>query len=112
MTTTSNSIIQRDDNANRENCNNVAPANNFNANNATYNLDRVVEATGISNASNNHPMKVFGPTKRGGSLDPQLSGPLGAIGIQRIADPVNGIVLDSWIDADGNLQGAAANYVQ
>jgi len=100
-----------DNNANRQNCNNVAPANNFNVNNAVYNLDHIVEATGISNAANNHPMRVNGQTKRGGSLDPQLSGPLGGFYIQRLSDPNNGIILDSWLDANGNAQGNAANFI-
>jgi len=100
-----------DNNANRQNCNNVAPANNFNANNAKYNLDHIVEPTGISNGANNHPMRVNGPTKRGGSLDPQLSGPLGGFLIQRLTDPNNGIILDSWLDANGNAQGNAANFI-
>ena len=100
-----------DNNAARQNCNNVAPANNFNVNNAVYNLDHIVEPTGISNAANNHPMRVNGPTKRGGSLDPQLSGPLGGPLIQRLTDPNNGIVLDSWLDANGNAQGNAANFI-
>lgn len=101
-----------DNNAARQNCNNVAPANNFNVNNAVYNLDHIVEVTGISNAANNHPMRSFGQTKRGGSLDPQLSGPLGGTYIQRLTDPNTGIVLDSWLDANGNAQGNAANFIQ
>jgi len=101
-----------DANANRENCNNAAPADNFDPNNVIYNLDRVVEATGVSNASNNHPIKVNGNNKRGGSLNPGLSGPLGAQLIRKLTDPVNGIVLDSWIDADGQAQGNAADFIQ
>ncbi|MFV2057484.1 MAG: hypothetical protein ACC707_13515, partial [Thiohalomonadales bacterium] len=101
-----------DANPNRENCNNNAPADNFNTNNVVYNLDRTVEVTGISNASNNHPLKVLGQSQRSGSLDPGLSGPLGAQLIRKLTDPVNGIVLDSWMDADGQAQGGAANFIQ
>ena len=45
------------------------------------------------------------------ALDPDLAGPLGATLIQRLADPQNGIVLDSWLDANGASRGNAATYV-
>ena len=102
-----------DNNANREYCNGNAPADNFDANNVVYNLDRIVEATGISNASNNHPVKQpgAGPIKRGGALNQNLSGPLGAQLIEKLADPNIGIVLDSWLDANGQVRGQASNYL-
>lgn len=102
-----------DNNTNRQNCNGTAPADNFNINNAAYNLDRIVETTGISNASNNHPLKRPGAdtVKRGGALDQNLSGPLGAQLIEKLADPDVGIVLDAWLDADAQPRGDAANFL-
>ena len=66
----------------------------------------------LSNGSNNHPMENpgQGPLLRDGAADPNLSGPLGALLIQKLADP-NGLVLDSWINADGVLEGDASNFV-
>ena len=103
-----------DNNANRQYCPDGAPADNFDPNNVVYNLDRIVEATGISNASNNHPMKKpgQGTNKRGGALNQNLSGPLGAQLIQKLADPNTGLILDSWIDADGAPQGDAAQFIR
>ncbi|MCG6937540.1 MAG: hypothetical protein LJE83_05135 [Gammaproteobacteria bacterium] len=103
-----------DNDDNRQYCANGAPADNFNLNNVVYNLDRVVEDTGISNASNSSPMKQpgAGTNKRDGSLYPDLAGPLGASLIQKLTDPDTGIVLDSWLDADGQPQGNAADFVQ
>ena len=46
---------------------------------------------------------------RDGATNPALSGPLGATLIQRLTDPVTGIVLDTWIDADGQAQGDTVN---
>ncbi|MCI0504628.1 MAG: Ig-like domain-containing protein [Gammaproteobacteria bacterium] len=107
-----------DNNANRHYCPNGAPAANFDANTvnnvAVYNLDRIVQATGISNASNNHPMKNpgAGGNYRGGSLNQNMSGPLGGVYIQKLADPNTGLILDSWLDANGNPQGNAANFLR
>jgi len=103
-----------DNDANRQYCANGAPADNFDLNNVVYNLDRVVEDTGISNGSNTSPMKNpgAGTNKRGGSLNQNLSGPLGAQLIQKLTDPNIGVVLDSWIDANGAPQGNAADFVQ
>ncbi len=102
-----------DNNANRQYCKNGAPANNFNVNNVVYNLDRMVEETGVANSSNTHPMlrPGQGKNKRDGASIPNLAGPLGATLIERLADPDNGIVLDSWIDADGRLRGNATNFL-
>jgi quinol monooxygenase YgiN len=41
-----------------------------------------------------------------------MSGALGADLLFKLADPNTYLVLDSWIDANGALQGNAANYVQ
>ena len=103
-----------DNNANREYCPDGAPAANFDPNNVVYNLDRIVEFTGIPNASNNHPMKNpgAGGNYRGGSLNQNMSGPLGGQYIQKLADPNAGLILDSWLDADGNPQGNAGNFLR
>jgi hypothetical protein len=52
------------------------------------------------------------PNRRDGSTDPRMAGPLGQTLIQRLTDPDTGVVLDSWIDADGQLRGNASNYVR
>jgi len=103
-----------DNNANRQYCPNGAPAANFDPNNVVYNLDRIVEFTGIANAGNNHPMKTpgIGGNYRGGALNQNMSGPMGGLFIQKLADPNNGLILDSWLDANGNPGGGAANFVQ
>jgi hypothetical protein len=102
-----------DENANRVGCDDVAPAAKFDLARVRFNLDRIVQATGVSNASNNHMLLEpgVGPNLRDGSLDPQFAGPLGATLIRRLTDPDTGIVLDSWVDADGNLQGDAATIL-
>lgn len=41
-----------------------------------------------------------------------MAGPLGATLILRLTDPDNGIVLDSWLDADGAVHGGASAWVQ
>ena len=48
---------------------------------------------------------------RAGSLNAYTSGPLGALLIQKLTDPVVGVVLDSYFDADGTPQGNAAVYI-
>jgi hypothetical protein len=103
-----------DNNANRQYCVDGAPAGNFDVNNVVYNLDRIVEITGIANGSNTSPMKKpgAGTNKRGGALNQNLSGPLGAQLIQKLTDPNVGVVLDSWFDADGQPQGNAADFIQ
>ncbi len=102
-----------DTNANRIGCDGVAPASAFNPANVTLNLDRVVEPSGVANGSNNHTWldAAVGPSLRDGALDPEMAGPLGATLIQKLADPVNGIVLDSWIDANGAPRGNASTYI-
>ncbi len=102
-----------DDNPNRVGCDGQAPANNFDPARVRLNLDRIVEPNGRSNGSNSHPFidPAVGPSLRDGALNPDLAGPLGATLIQRLTDPTLGIVLDSWIDADGAPHGDAANYL-
>lgn len=98
----------------RHHCPDGTPADRFAlhqtiGNVVRYNLDRVVEATGRSNASNGHPMENGQPSRlRDGAANPALSGPLGGRLIQKLTDPESGVVLDRWYDADGNLQQATA----
>lgn len=93
----------------RVGCDGTAPADNFDPARAFFNMDRIVDENGVSNGSNSHPMKNpgQGPSRRIGAENPNLSGPLGFRLIRRLTDPVNGIVLDSWIDADGESTGKA-----
>jgi hypothetical protein len=102
-----------DTNPNRVGCNGTAPATKYDLARVTLDLDRIVEPTGVPNSSSNH---VFLSTaqasqKRDGAPNQGFAGPLGATLIQRLSDPVNGIVLDSWIDADGQVDGDAAGFV-
>jgi hypothetical protein len=100
-----------DANANRFYCND-APANIFDLNNAVYQLDRVVENTGVVNASSGHPLIEGGYSQdRQGALYQNLAGPLGGPLLQKLADPNTGLILDSWIDADGAPQGNAADLL-
>jgi len=103
-----------DFNANRFGSNGAAPGFNFNPANVAFDLDRIVEDSGFSFASNNHAMldPGQGPNLRDGAQDPGRPGPLGASLVRKLADPVNGVVLDSWIDANAALQGDAGNYVR
>ena len=66
-----------DDNPDRAGCDGNAPKFNFDPLNVAYHLDRIVEETGVSNGSNNHPMldTANGPELRFGALDADLSGP-------------------------------------
>jgi len=110
-----------DANANRQYCDD-APANLFAdaVNNVVYDLDRIVEYAGIPNSSGAHPMQ---PPPAGqppgasriGATNPQMAGPMGSLTIQKLiggADLNTARILDSWIDADGNAQGDAANFIQ
>jgi hypothetical protein len=99
--------------AGREYCKGVAPAANWNVNNVAYDLDKLTEANGISNASNSHPqLDGFPASERAGALYPGLAGSFGASQLQIMTDPNVGLVLDSWLDADGQQQGNAADFVQ
>ncbi len=102
-----------DDNANRVGSGGVAPKDSFDLANVAFNLDRMVQPDGSSNASSNHPMSDgIGPaSKRDGAANQNLTGPLGQSLIDKLTDPINGVVLDAWIDADGVRQGNAADYV-
>jgi hypothetical protein len=99
--------------AGRKGADNVAPATVFNPANVFFNLDRIVEVDGRSNGSSNHPWLdgVDGSGLRDGADDPEMAGPLGARLIRLLSDPDNGLVLDSWFDANGATQGNAAGFL-
>lgn len=107
-----------DNNANRQFCNGVAPAVFFANNNindfVVYDLDKMVEPTGVANSSSAYPLLAGGTSlNRIGARDPFLAGPLGIDLLQRLTDEnsANVIILDSWIDDNANAQGDAANYI-
>lgn len=101
-----------DDNPNRFGSDGVAPSSIFAANRVRLDLDRIVESDGTANGSNNHSFLVPGPSPlRDFAADPTQPGPLGRTLLQRLTDPNNGIVLNSWFDADGQPQGNAATFV-
>jgi len=100
--------------AGRKGAGGIAPATIFDPLRVTLNLDRIVEPTGVANGSNNHTwldQPSAGPALRDGALDPELAGPLGATLVRRLTDPATGIVLDSWLDADGLARGDASLYL-
>ena len=101
-----------DNDANRKGCDGVAPASvPFDPGRVAYDLDRIVTPSGQARGSNNHALlhdPGDGLSLRDGAVDAELAGPLGATLIERLADPTNGIVLDAWVDADGQPQGGAA----
>ncbi len=79
---------------------------------AVLNLDRIVREDGTPTGSNSHPTtdQVLGASNRGGALQ---AGPLSGALIQRLTNPNPniGIVLDAWLDADGELGGKAADVL-
>jgi len=100
--------------AGRKGAGGVAPSTVFDALRVTLDLDRIVEPSGRANGSNNHTwvdVPSIGPTLRDGALDPMLAGPLGAALIRRLTDPATGIVLDAWLDANGDPRGDASLYL-
>ncbi|MEZ4234740.1 MAG: hypothetical protein R3F59_00965 [Myxococcota bacterium] len=103
-----------DTDANRQFCNGVAPADQFDPDNIAYDLDRTVQSTGITNASYTRPFLDLtrGPELRIGAQDPTMSGALGVDLLTKLADPNTYLILDAWIDANGVPQGNANNYVQ
>jgi hypothetical protein len=106
-------VNRLDTNPNRFGANGVAPSTNFDPARVALDLDRIVEPSGVANGSNNHSwlLPANGAGLRDGALDPELAGPLGATLIRRLTDPATGIVLDSWLDANGASQGGAASFV-
>jgi hypothetical protein len=97
----------------RKGCDGVAPASVFDPANAALNLDRIVDRTGAVRGSNNHALLRPGQGRnlRTGAARPNMAGPLGADLIELLVDPTLGVVLDSWIDADGQLRGQAATFL-
>jgi hypothetical protein len=101
-----------DNNANRIYCVNGAPAANFNANNVVANWDKVTQATGVANVSLTKPiLDVASGVPLRGQGQATLSGPLNPTLLSKLADPVLGLTLDSWIDANAAAQGNAANFL-
>jgi hypothetical protein len=103
-----------DTNPNRVGCDGIAPSTMFDPTHVYFDLDRIVEPSGVSNGSSNHVWldpAAGGAALRDGALDPDFAGPLGTTLIRRLSDPDTGIVLDSWIDANGAAQGNAGTYI-
>ncbi|MBL9077390.1 MAG: hypothetical protein JNL08_07805 [Planctomycetes bacterium] len=102
-----------DANPNRYPPDGVAPKDQFAPATVRYDLDRVVDGNGVPNGSSNQPMNqpIQGPNRRDGAPDPNMAGPLGTTLSQRLANPSTGIVLDSWVDADGVPQGGAGPII-
>ncbi|MCC7011476.1 MAG: hypothetical protein IT454_02840 [Planctomycetes bacterium] len=102
-----------DTNPNRVGAGGIAPSTNFSAARVRLNLDRIVEPSGVTNGSSNHAWLTpnAGSALRDGANDPSMAGPLGETLIRKLTDPATGIVLDSWIDANGASQGSASTYV-
>jgi hypothetical protein len=100
----------------RKGCDGVAPNSvPFSSSRVALDLDRIVEWSGGANSSSNHALlfPALGPSLlRAGASNPTMAGPLGGALIRKLADPVNGVLLDSWLDADGQLRGDAALYVR
>jgi len=99
-----------DDNDNRVGSEGVSPKDQFNPANVRFNLDRIVDENGVAFASANHTFigPGNGPSLRDGAQNPNLAGPLGKTLIGKLTDPTTGIVLDSWLDANGDPHGNAA----
>lgn len=100
-----------DNNANRAGCDGVAPATRWaqfiaGERDLKYNLDANVEWSGVSNGSSSNPMLsgTASPLRDGANF-PEMAGPMGARLVNKLAHPKEGLVLDSWIDADGKLDG-------
>ena len=100
-----------DNNPNRENCNGNAPADIFDLNNVVYDLDKIVQIDGQTNAGSIHPRIDDRLLRRDGS-NREMSGPLNRRLIEKLADPNLSIVLDSWLDSNGDAQGNANDFLQ
>lgn len=107
-----------DDNANRAGCDGVAPATRWaefiaGDRDLKYNLDANVEWTGVSNGSSSNPMLSGSASPlRDGANFPEMAGPMGARLVNKLAHPKEGLVLDSWIDADGDLDGKMKKTIE
>jgi len=88
----------------RKGCNDVAPAAKFDLTRVKYNLDRIVDENGVPTGSSASALQdPSGPDYRDGALNANMAGPLGGNLIRKLTDPDTGIVLDSWIDSNGDL---------
>ena len=54
---------------------------------------------------------ILGPLRRDGPVNQNLTGPLGVTLANRLADPATGIVLTTWIDADGTPNANASTII-
>lgn len=107
-----------DNNPNRAGCNGLSPAARWaqflnNERDLKFNLDGMVEWSGVSNGSSSNPMLSGSASQlRDGAHFPSMAGPLGARLLNKLANPEFGLVLDAWMDADGELQGAAKTLIE
>jgi len=103
-------INSLDTNDDRYGCEDVAPADiPLDLSRTRYNLDRIVDEAGVPTGSNNHVLlENTGPSLRVGTADPEFAGPLTGPLIQRLtnSNPAIGIVLDAWVDANGQPNAA------
>jgi hypothetical protein len=104
-----------DANANRFFCNGVAPADVFAdaVNTIKFDMDKAVEFAGGTNASLTKPFienagQGVGLRSLGNG---GFSGPMAPTILEKLAHPATGLFLDSWVDANGNAQGGAANFI-
>ncbi|MEE8105607.1 MAG: hypothetical protein V3T86_08755 [Planctomycetota bacterium] len=78
-----------------------------------FNLDRIVDESGVAQASSNHALLKpgEGPNLRGNTTaNPNLAGPLSAELVNKLTNPdtaQGGIVLDGWLDSNGVAKGTA-----
>ena len=100
-----------DSDANRKGTDNGAPADNFDPNDVRFDLDRIVLENGLSTSSSSRPLLDGPGLLRDGAALPGLSGPLGLSLLMRLTDPTTGIVLDSWLNADGDARGDAQGFL-
>ncbi|MCA9668432.1 MAG: hypothetical protein KC503_22730 [Myxococcales bacterium] len=114
-----------DNNNNRQGCNGNSPKNRFNNAQAIYCLDCVVDKNGQQYSSTAHACSVpqACAVQRDGSA-PTLGGPISGQLVRRLAcpdsadrsaalgkQPAECIMLDSYIDADGQLRGGATTFI-
>lgn len=102
-----------DDNPNRYGSDGVAPSTYFNPADVRFDLDRIVESDGSSNASSSIPMNqpFLGPLRRDGAANSNMTGPLGTTLAERLANPTTGIILNSWVNADRTVKGDATTLI-
>lgn len=116
-----NRADRADPNNNTNLCNSQSPADNF-ADNAfdtvAFDLDRIVQPDGQTNSSSSHPrldtqapyLRQGAPYRDGGNR--MMAGPLNRELVEFLAHPTLGLILDAWVDADGNAQGNAADFIR